>query len=300
MTEPKQPIQTESANEASRGIDIWPARRILESFLAGQRQAIDAVEQALPAIERAAESSLPRLRRGGRLIYVGAGTSGRIGVQDGVELYPTFDWPWERLGFMMAGGETALMRAVEGAEDDRARAVADAKHLAIGADDVMLAIAASGTTPYTIAAVEHARAERALTIGFASNAGAPLLTAAEIPVLLDTGREVIAGSTRLQAGTAQKAALNLFSSLVMIRLGRVYDGHMVDMRATNAKLVKRALRMLIEITGATPDKAQAALKQTENRVKTAVLVVKGLSPAEAEAALERAEGSLRKALAALP
>ena len=299
-TPPNQPVRTESANEASRGLDTWPSQRILASFLQGQRQAIDAVERALPAIAKAAEASLPRLKRRGRLIYVGAGTSGRIGVQDGVELYPTFDWPWDRLGFLMAGGEPALMRAVEGAEDDRRAASEDVARLAIDKEDVVLAIAASGTTPYTLCVVEEARKAGALTIGFASNSGTPLLAAAEHAVLLDTGVEVIAGSTRLQAGTAQKAALNLLSSLVMIRLGRVYDGHMVDMRATNAKLVKRAERMLIQITGTTPETARAALEKTQGRVKPAVLVVKGLSAEEAEKALERAEGSLRAALANLP
>ncbi|MBI1779569.1 MAG: N-acetylmuramic acid 6-phosphate etherase [Proteobacteria bacterium] len=292
-------MSTESTSDISRGLDVRPPREILAALVAGQRNAIQAVERALPAIEAAAEASLPRLKRGGRLIYAGAGTSGRIGVQDGVELTPTFDWLWDHLGFMLAGGEPALLRSVEGAEDDRYAAAQEVTRLAILPDDIVLALAASGTTPFTVAAVEHSRKAGALTIGFANNPDTPLLTTADYPVLLETGAEVIAGSTRMQAGTAQKAALNLYSSLVMIRLGRVYDGHMVDLRATNAKLVHRAERMLVTITGATEADAREALKRCKGRVKPAVLVLKGLSPKAADTALARAEGNLRKALEAL-
>src|SRR5262249_47883591 len=159
---------------------------------------------------------------GGRLIYAGAGTSARIGVQDGAELFPTFNWPHEQVAFAIAGGEGALLRAVENAEDSAEGGAARMAELGVGPDDVVIGIAASGNTPYTVAAVKAAKARGALTVGIANNAGTQLLSASDHPILLDTGPEIIAGSTRLKAGTSQKAALNLFSTLLMVRLGRVY------------------------------------------------------------------------------
>lgn len=236
-----------------------------------------------------------RLRGGGRLAYAGAGTSGRIGVQDGAELGPTFDWPSERLLFLMAGGEAALIRATEGAEDRSDAAEQDVREARLGPADVLVGIAASGSTPYTVTAVGAARTAGALTIGISNSAGAPLLAAAEHAVLVETGPEAIAGSTRMKAGTAQKATLNLFSTAVMTRLGRVYRGQMVDMNARNEKLRRRAVRMLRSLTGCSTEQAAAALAQTDGRVKPAVLVVRGLSPANAVALLARSGGDLRVA-----
>jgi N-acetylmuramic acid 6-phosphate etherase len=291
-------MKTETLSPRSLGIDTWAPHEILEALHEGQMAAVAAVRAALPALAAAADAAVPRLKRGGRLVYAGAGTSGRLGMQDGVELTPTFDWPSDRIVWLIAGGPQALVRAVEGAEDDRAAGAADTDAAGVGPDDVLIAIAASGTTPYTIAALERGRQRGALGIAMASNPDAPLLAAAEIAVLLDTGPELIAGSTRMKAGTAQKAALNLLSTLIMVRLGRVHDGHMVDMQATNAKLRVRARKMVVQITGCTPDAADAALNATAGRVKPAVLVVaRGLDPAGATAALDRAEGSLRRALA---
>lgn len=291
-------MKTETLSPRSLGLDTWAPREILEAMLEGQLTAVASVRAALPALAAAADAAVPRLARGGRLVYAGAGTSGRLGMQDGVELTPTFDWPAERIVWLIAGGPQALIRAVEGAEDDRAAAVADATAAGVGPDDVLIAVAASGTTPYTIAALEHARSKGALGVAMASNPDAPLLAAAEVPVLLDTGPELVAGSTRMKAGTAQKVALNLLSTLIMIRLGRVHDGHMVDMQATNAKLRVRARRMVVQIAGCTDEAADAALAQTGGRVKPAVVVaVKGTDAAGAAAALAAAGGSLRRALA---
>lgn len=290
---------TETVSEAFRGIDTWPGIKILEVMLDGKIAAVEAVRAALPVMEDAADKAVARLKRGGRIVYAGAGTSGRIALQDGVELTPTFGWPTERLVYLMAGGFRALTESVEGAEDDSNAAVSEVDAARIGADDVVLGLAASGTTPYTIAVIRRARELGALTIGVANNAGTPLLAAAEFPVLLDTGAEAIGGSTRMKAGTSQKVMVNLFSSLTMIKLGHVYDGYMVDVIAGNEKLVRRSRDMLIALTGADEATARDALTRSGGHVKTAVLVARGLSPDEAAAQLDAADGNLRLALAAL-
>ena len=289
-------MSTESVGARYRGLDAWPSRDILDVFTEGQMAAIAAVRAAAGQIEAAAEAVTARLRAGGRLVYVGAGTSGRLALLDGVELTPTFDWPSERVVSLLAGGERALVHAVEGAEDDREAGARDIATADVAANDAVIAVAASGSTPYTIAALEAGRARGALGIGIANNPGAPLLAAAEYPILLDTGTEAIGGSTRMKAGTAQKATLNLLSSLVMTRLGRVHDGYMVDLRATNAKLRRRSERMLMEITGTSEEAARDALARCAGRVKPAVLVLKGLTPDAAERALAEAGGNLRIAL----
>jgi N-acetylmuramic acid 6-phosphate etherase len=272
---------------------------MLAALWEGQLAAVAALLPALPALAAAVIAASDRLRGGGRLAYAGAGTSGRIGVQDGAELGPTFDWPAERVLFLMAGGEAALIRATEGAEDRADVAEQDVRDARLGAADVLVGIAASGSTPYTVAAVAAARSAGALTVGIANSPVAPLLAAAEHAILVETGPEAIAGSTRMKAGTAQKATLNLFSTALMTRLGRVYRGQMVDMNARNDKLRRRALRMLRSLTGCSTEQAAAALLQTDGRVKLAVLVVHGLPLAEATALLERAEGDLRRAERAL-
>ncbi len=265
----------------------------------GQLAAVACVKLALPAIEKAAEACVARLSAGGRLVYAGAGTSGRIGVQDGAELPPTFNWPRDKLVLLIAGGDIALTQAVENAEDDvKAGAQAIALHN-VGPGDVVIGIAASGSTPYTLACLQAANAVGACTIAVANAAGGTILQEAAHPILVETGTEVIAGSTRMKAGTAQKVVLNLLSSLVMVRLGRVHDGLMVDMVAANEKLRRRAERMLGQITGAALPEIQAALVATGGRVKTSVLVLEGLSPDAAEAILTQHGGSLRAALKAL-
>ncbi len=290
---------TETISPRFRDLDAWDARTVLDALWQGQLAAVAAVRGALPAIEAAAAAAAARLARGGRLVYAGAGTSGRIGVQDGAELPPTFDWPPERLVLLIAGGEAALTRAIENAEDDAAAAAAAIEQHAIGGDDVVIGLAASGTTPFTVAVLREAGRRGALTIGVANAAAAPLLAAAEHPIAVETGAEAIAGSTRLQAGTAQKVVLNLFSTLVMIRLGRVYQGLMVDMRATNAKLRHRAVRMLRHLSGRDEAAVQDALTRSEGKVKLARLVLEGVDPAAAQSLLDGNGGSLRAALAAL-
>jgi N-acetylmuramic acid 6-phosphate etherase len=290
---------TESISARYRELDAWNPATILEALWEAQLAAVAAVRAALPAIEAAAAASVPLLARGGRLVYSGAGTSGRIGVQDGAELPPTFDWPRHRLVLLIAGGEAALTDSIENAEDDADAAMAAIARHAIGCDDVVLGIAASGTTPFTVAAVREAARRGALTIGIANSPGSPLLAAAAHPIAVATGAEAIAGSTRMQAGTAQKVVLNLFSTLVMVRLGRVHQGLMVDMQATNEKLRGRAVRLLRHLTGRDEAAVRAGLEQSGGRVKIAVLVLEGLDPAAAEALLQRNDGRLRAALADL-
>lgn len=289
-------MATERFSYRYNDLDAWGSSEIVSALFEGQLFAVAAVSGCLRAIATAGDAAVAGLQRGGRLVYVGAGTSGRIGVQDGAELPPTFDWPDDKLVFGMAGGEAAFLRAVENAEDSVEDGRAVIRDNGVNADDVVIGLAASGTTPYTIAALEEATVRGAVTIGVANNRGAPLLSACSYPILVETGEEVVAGSTRMKAGTSQKIVLNLLSTLIMIRLGRVYRGMMVHMRATNAKLRRRAEIMVAQITGCSEDQAAEALAQCDGRVKTAVLVLRGLDPAAADDLLEGSGGNLRVAL----
>lgn len=292
-------METERPSPRYAHIDAWEPADILDAMIEGQFSAVAAVRAARRAIEQAVLATETRLRQRGRLVYAGAGTSGRLAVQDGAELMPTFSWPRERLLLLIAGGHEAMMRAVEGAEDQTGHAADMVQQHAVGADDVLIAVAASGTTPFTLACLREARERGALTIGIANNPNTPLLTDAAHGILLETGAEPIAGSTRMNAGTAQRIALNLFSSLLMIRLGRVYQGLMVDVQASNRKLVLRSERMLMRLTRRSPDEVRAALDRSGGSVKLAVLVLQGCEPDEAARLLDAAGGQLRQALANL-
>ena len=289
-------MTTERASPRYAGIDVWEPADILESLIEGQFAAVAAVRAALPEIEAAAIAMQERLRERGRLVYAGAGTSGRMGVQDGAELIPTFSWPDDRLLLLIAGGKDALLQSVEGAEDEVEQAVALVTRHEINAADVLIAVAASGTTPFTMTCLREARKRGALTVGIANNRDTPILHESHHAILLNTGSEPIAGSTRMKAGTAQKIALNLLSSLLMILLGRVYQGLMVDVRALNKKLVRRSEDMLMQLTGRSRDEARAALDRANGSVKVAVLLLQGCDPDRATDLLDRAGGQLGKAL----
>lgn len=291
-------LKTETPAQDHASLDQYPTVELVNVLVNDQLNAINAVRAAAPRIAAAVTAALPRVEAGGRLIYVGAGTSGRLGVLDSVELYPTFSWPHERAVALLAGGQEAMFVAVEGAEDDFEQGAADLRNVNAGANDVVLLIAASGFTPYVLGALQAARAAGALTIGFANNPDAPVAKDAEIGVTLDTGPEVISGSTRLKAGTSQKIALNTFSSALMVRLHKVYGNLMVDLKATNAKLVRRAIRLTVFATGADEAAAQAVLEQCGYHVKTAVVaLIKQTSVEQAQALLEGAHGSVREAIA---
>lgn len=288
-------METERPSPRYSTIDLWRPAEILDAMIEGQFAAVAAVHAARPALERAALAIEERLRGGGRLVYAGAGTSGRLAVQDGAELMPTFGWPPERLVLLMAGGRDAPVRAVEGAEDEAEEAAALVRRHAIGGRDALIAVAASGTTPFTVACLREAGTRGALTVGIANNPNTPILDESEHPIRLDTGAEPIAGSTRMKAGTAQQVALTLLSSLVMIRLGRVYEGLMVDVQASNTKLVRRSEAILAQLTGHGRDRVREALRQADGSVKLALLLLEGGGIEEARAALDQSGGDLRAA-----
>jgi N-acetylmuramic acid 6-phosphate etherase len=290
--------RTEQPSPEHAALDTYDSAALVAAFVADQAQAALAVQAAAPQLAAAVEAALPRLVAGGRLVYVGAGTSGRLGVLDSVELWPTFSWPRERARALLAGGDGAMFVAVEGAEDDAAQGAADLQALSVGARDVVIAIAASGSTPYALGAAGAARALGALTIAVTNNPGTPLAAACEIAIEADTGAEVVSGSTRLKAGTAQKIVLNTLSSSLMVRLGKVHGNLMVDLRATNAKLQRRALALTMRASGAREAEARAALAACGARVKVALVMLgAGVDAAEAEWRLERAGGRVRDALA---
>ncbi len=291
-----EPLGTERADPRYREIDTWATADAIGAMLDGQAAVVEAVRGALPALAAAIDEAATTIGTSGRLVYVGAGTSGRIGVQDGAELPPTFNWPRDRLVFAMAGGSEAFTRSIEGAEDDvtaAERALVEAK---IGPGDVVIGVAASGTTPFTIAAISKARALGALTVAVANNPDAPLLVAAQHAICVATGAEVLAGSTRMKAGTAQKIVLNLFSTGLMVRLGRVYKGRMVDMAARNIKLNRRAMEMVMDLAGCDEATARAALAESDGDLKCAILVASGRTVDEARSSLAAHNGNLRRAM----
>ncbi len=290
------PTETERQSPRYAKIDVWEPAEILDSMIEGQFSAVAAVRAARPAIERAGLAIERRLRGPGRLVYVGAGTSGRLAAQDGAELMPTFGWPQDRLLLLIAGGQNALLCAVEGAEDQDQQAIELVRRHEIGAFDVTIAVAASGTTPFTLACLREAKKRGSLTVGVANNRGTPLLQEADHSIFLETGAEPIAGSTRMKAGTAQRITLILLSSLVMILLGRVYDGLMVDVQASNKKLVRRSEKILSRLTGRSDEEIHKALQRAGGSVKLAFLLLEGYGLATAAAALKEAEGHLRRAM----
>lgn len=291
-----KPMDTERLSPRYADIDLWEPADILEAMVEGQFAAVAAVRAARPSIEQAALGIEARLSKGGRLVYAGAGTSGRLAVQDGAELMPTFSWPRDRLLLLLAGGDKAMAQAVEGAEDEIGRAGELIRHHGINTADVLIAVAASGTTPFTLTCLQEARRLGALTVGIANNPETPLLAAADHPILLATGPEPIAGSTRMKAGTAQRITLSLLSSLVMIRLGRVYRGMMVEVQASNAKLAERKEKILMNLTGRSGQQVRDALKRSSGSVKLAVLLLSGCELDEAKRILERVGGRLRAAM----
>jgi len=289
-------MRTESVDPRFVEIDRWPTAFAVEAMLEGQLAAIASLFSQQGQLAAAAEAGAARLLRGGRLVYVGAGTSGRIAVQDGVELFPTYNWPCERALFVLAGGIAALASSVEGAEDDRDDAIEQIRAHALTANDVVIGVAASGLTPFTVAAVTEARGRGALIIAISNNAATPLLAQADFALLADTGSELIAGSTRMKAGTAQKALLNVLSTAMMLRCGLVYKGMMVNMRVSNDKLAARARAIVQQLTGADAATADAAMAAAEGSIKLAVLIASGVDKPRAAELLAGSGDNLRAAL----
>jgi N-acetylmuramic acid 6-phosphate etherase len=294
-------MRTEVIERSLLDLDLRSNNEVIDVLLGSQQQAVDAVRHASEALDKAIDMASLRLTEGdGRLILAGAGASGRLAVQDGAEMWPTFGWPHERLLLCMAGGQKALLASVEDVEDDADAAEAEVLAASVNKNDVLIAVAASGRSAWTCTWLEASRRAGALTVGIASNADTPLLNGAECPVWLDTGAEILAGSTRMAAGTAQKIALNLFSTTLMIRLNRTFGNLMVDMAAVNRKLDGRRIRLLQGVLPEVDDcDAQTALDAADGWVKLAVLIALGDSAGDARKRLDQYKGSLRLAMAAM-
>lgn len=287
---------TEAENPQSAGLDLLTTPALVELLIADQRSAVDAALAQTQVIARAVDEIARRLSRGGRLHYVGAGSSGRIATLDASEMPPTFGTPPETVQAHIAGGTTALTGAVEGAEDD-ASAGDVAMLECVRPDDAVLGISASGTAAFVVAAIARAATIGAYTIALTGDAQSALARAAELAIVPPTGAEVLAGSTRLKAGTAQKVALNAISTAVMVRLGKVYDNLMVDVVANNRKLRGRALRLVVRLAQVNEERAEELLAQAGGSVKIAVVMeFRGVDATQARALLERNDGVLRQLL----
>ncbi len=289
--------RTEQRNPASRGLDRLSSAQILRVMNREDRKVALAVGSEIPAITRAVDAIVRAVRRGGRLIYAGAGTSGRLAVLDAAECPPTFGVSPKLVQACIAGGKRALTGASEGAEDSFANGRRDLKRKKVSARDVVVGIAASGATPYVLGALEFARKRGALTVGITSNRNSPLARAAHVKIVPDAGPEVLAGSTRLKAGTSQKLVLNMLSTAAMVRLGHVYDNWMIDVALTNRKLRERGLRILCETSGCDLSAVEHALRQSGHDLRVALVMLKrDVTYREARSCLLRAGGNLRRAL----
>jgi len=291
------PITTEDVNPATLDIDTLATAQILERISDQDALVAPAVRRELPHIAQAVDLITDRLQRGGRLFYFGAGTSGRLGVLDAAECRPTFNTPPEQVQAFIAGGTRALVSPAEAVEDDEAAGRAVAEEVEVTADDAVVGIAASGATPYVLGVLRVARSRGAATIALVANWPSPMSELADVTIAPLTGPEVIAGSTRMKAGTAQKMVLNMLSTASMIRLGKVYRNLMVDVQPTNRKLRERARRILQTAVGLPPDEAQRLLEAASYQVKTAVVMALAeVDVDEARRRLAHSAGHVRKAI----
>ena len=290
-------LGTEDRDVNAKGFDTLPPARILEVLAAAQVSAARSVEAAIPAIAQASERAAAALMAGHRLVYIGAGSSGLMALADCLELPGTYGIGLNEAIVVLAGGRDSLVDMLGTGEDDVDAGAADLAATGIGPGDCVIAVSASGSTPYTVAAVHAAKERGATVIGIANNDGAPLLQAADVAVLLRTPPEVVSGSTRMGAGTAQKITLNMLSTLMAVHLGHVHDGHMVNVRADNDKLRARAARIVSDITGISTDTATGLLRESRGSVKHAILLAAGAGDIEAaNAALVEAGQNLRRAM----
>jgi N-acetylmuramic acid 6-phosphate etherase len=292
-------LATEQPNTASTDLDTKSAFEIAEIMNAEDAQVPAAVAKTLPQVAKVIDMVADAIAKKGRLIYVGAGTSGRLGALDASECPPTFNTDPKTVQYVIAGGPKALGAAVEANEDSPALGRKDIAKLKPGKKDVVIGLAASGRTPYTIAACEYARKKGARTACVVCNTGSPLAAAVDVAIEINVGPEVVAGSTRLKAGTAQKLVLNTITTGAMTRLGYVFGNLMVNLHLKNEKLVERGIGIVQKATGADREHAEAALKSAENQVPVAIVMLKvGVSAKQAEQRLKKADGNLRRAIAA--
>jgi len=294
MTRPKT---TEQRNPRTRGIDAKSTIGILRAIHREDASVAKAVSRALPSIARAVDEIAHALEQGGRLFYVGAGTSGRLAALDAAEIPPTFGTPPRTVQAVIAGGRRALTHAVEGAEDNGAKGAKDLAARGLDSKDAVVGIAASGGTPYVLGALEYAKRKGAVTIALTSNPRTPITQICPISIVTPTGPEVITGSTRMKAGTAQKLVLNMLSTATMIRLGRVYDNWMIGVALTNRKLQARGLRILMEASGANVAESTRALRQSGHNLGAALIMLKtGASARQAQRLLRDTYGHVHNAL----
>ena len=294
---PQERRRTEHRNPASRRLDRLPTKAILRLMNREDRKVAVSVGREIPSIARAVDVIVSSIQKGGRLIYVGAGSSGRLAVLDAAECPPTFGVSPNTVQALIAGGRKAVTGAVEGAEDSARNAVRDLRAKRLARNDIVVGIAASGTTPYVLSALAFARKRGATTVAVTSNRKAPIARDAQIVIAADVGPEIVTGSTRLKAGTSQKLVLNMLSTAAMVRLGHVYDNLMIDIAQTNEKLRQRALRILTEASGADASKAKHALRQSGHDLRKALVMLKnGVDAKAARARLAVAKGNLRQAL----
>ncbi|MBR3264823.1 MAG: N-acetylmuramic acid 6-phosphate etherase [Erysipelotrichaceae bacterium] len=288
-------LATETRNEKTMNLDQLSTGEIISIMNEEDLKVVDAVKKALPQIEALIEQTVKSYKKGGRIIYIGAGTSGRLGLMDAVEVVPTFNS--DRFVGLIAGGDNAFVKAVEGAEDSKELCVEDLKKLELNDKDFVIGIAASGRTPYVIGGLDYAKQIGAGTGCVCCNFNTEIARHCDYPIELSAGPEVVMGSTRLKSGTCQKIVLNMISTVTMIRVGKVYGNLMIDVRATNEKLVERCRNIVMAATGCNHDKADEALKETGNDCRIAiVMILLGLSKEEAEAKLNESDGMIREAL----
>ena len=288
-------LSTEKRNEKTKDIDLLSVDEILKIMNEEDLKVVDAVKGALPEIRIVIDECIQAYKRGGRIIYIGAGTSGRLGLMDAVEVVPTYNS--DRFVGLIAGGDNAFVKAVEGAEDSRELAVEDLKNISLNEKDMVIGIAASGRTPYVIGGLDYAREVGASTGCLCCNFNTEIADHCDLPIELSAGPEVVTGSTRLKSGTCQKIVLNMISTVTMVKVGKVFGNLMVDVKATNEKLVERCRRVVMEATGCDHDRADAVLKETENNCKLAiVMILLNIPLNEAKEKLERAEDNIRIAL----
>jgi len=290
-------IVSEGRNPDTLDIDLLSSEAILRKINHEDAQVAPAVASQIPQIAQAVDAIVDKLQSGGRLFYIGAGTSGRLGILDAVECRPTFSVPDDLVQGIIAGGEHAIQFAVEGAEDDRAAGVNDVKAVNLSANDVLVGLSASGRTPYVVAALEYANSIGCATASITCNPDSPLMTTAKIGICPVVGPEALTGSTRMKSGTAQKLVLNMLSTASMIRLGKTYENLMVDVNASNEKLRARAIRIVMQATSCERNVAEKALKSADNRAKLAILMIlTGLPAEQAENLLQEKHGFLRRAV----
>lgn len=290
-------LETEKKNPASAHIDELSPLELIQVIHAEDQKAVDAVTPLIPKIADAVDKIAHRMKIGGRLIYCGAGTSGRLGVLDAVECPPTYSTPPELVTGLIAGGTDAMFRAKEGAEDDESLGESDLSSLSVTELDSIVGLSASGRTPYVVGALRYAKLKNALTISVSCTPISHIASIADVDLTAVTGAEVVTGSTRMKAGTAQKMILNMLSTGAMIRLGKVYGNLMVDVAAANEKLKERALNIVAEVACCTREQARAALRKTDGRAKPAILIAVGNCTAkEADHILQEADGQLAAAL----